>query len=329
MNKNAWYIACPSRTLGDKPVATCVAGVRMVLFRAADQPVALLDRCAHRNAPLSCGRVVNEHIECAYHGWRYAPDGVCDRVPSLLEQEHTKARRVPSFPVCEQQGYVWVCAEEAQPRCAPFVFPYLNDSAYAIRRYSMIFLGSLFATAENILDVPHTAFLHRGLFRGVKSPQSVHVHIQRGREHVQASYEGEQRPAGLLGRLLAPQGGEIQHVDRFMLPCMAQVEYRLGYSHLVISTALTPRGEFETEGYTMVALRIPHFAALIAHLAMPFAKKVATQDARMLRLQSEVIRRSGGEQFAYTKSDVLGPHMLRLLKDGSAEDFEEHVQMMV
>ena len=66
-----WYVACQSKELRKKPLARTVVGLPLVLFRDAEgRAQALLDRCPHRNAPLSLGRVTNEgRLECAYHGW--------------------------------------------------------------------------------------------------------------------------------------------------------------------------------------------------------------------------------------------------------------------
>src|SRR6185503_9233540 len=58
---NYWYFACRSRELGRRPLACTVLGTPLVLFRAAgSKPAALLDRCPHRNAPLSIGRLVGD-----------------------------------------------------------------------------------------------------------------------------------------------------------------------------------------------------------------------------------------------------------------------------
>ena len=44
--------------------------------------VAARDLCMHRGSPLSMGRVQGDEIVCAYHGWRYGPEGECVRIPS-------------------------------------------------------------------------------------------------------------------------------------------------------------------------------------------------------------------------------------------------------
>ena len=69
---------------------------------------------------------------------------------------------------------------------------------------------------------------------------------------------GEERPKGLVGRILAPQGGEVFHWDRFLLPGIAQVEYRLGeHSHIITTAALTPRSRNVTDLFATVAVNVP------------------------------------------------------------------------
>src|SRR5690349_17701136 len=79
-----WYVACRSHELRDRPVARAILDRPIVLFRDdAGRAAALVDRCAHRNVPLSRGRRVGGHVECAYHGWQYDAGGRCRVVPAL------------------------------------------------------------------------------------------------------------------------------------------------------------------------------------------------------------------------------------------------------
>jgi hypothetical protein len=106
----------------------------------------------------------------------------------------------------------------------------------------------------------------------------------------------------------------VQHWDRFILPSITQVEYRLEDNHLLVTSALTPVTPTETRLHSAVtfSLRVPH--ALIKALLPPLAGLIFAQDARILRRQAETIERFGGEQFASTEIDVLGQGILRLLR---------------
>lgn len=334
--KDQWYIACRSAQLGSKPLARQLLDAPLVLFRDENGVAsALLDRCAHRNVPLSLGYTEGGRLVCGYHGWAYDGGGVCREVPALCGEQTGKGRRVPRFPTVERQGYVWVYATaDAEPKTEPFSFPHVDDPAYGVVHYESELKATIHASLENILDVPHTAFLHRGLFRGVKRNEITAV-VRRYADRVEAEYLGEPRPTGLIGGLLAPGGGTVTHFDRFFLPSIAQVEYALGAkNHVVINSALTPISDFETKLYAVATFRTVFPAPLVKAVLTPIGKRVLAQDQVMLARQTEAVQRFGGEQYVSTDVDLLGPHIWRLLKQAergeasSAEPFEERVQLL-
>ena len=317
-----WYVACRSRDLGKAPLASTVIGLPLVVFRNADgRAAALLDRCPHRNVPLSLGRVAGEgHLECSYHGWQFDHTGRCRLVPGLQSEGDARSRQVAAHATREQDGFVWVWGEaDAEPDSDPPTLARPPGDGYATIIRTLDFPGTLHATAENALDVPHTAFLHRGLFRGSGKRNEIRAVVRRGADRVETQYLGEPRPEGFVGRLLAPQGGVVEHWDRFVLPSIAQVEYRLGdENHMLVTSVCTPLDDFTTRMYAVVAFRLRLPTALIRPLVTPLAMRILRQDAAVLRAQSETVQRFGGEQFASTEIDLLGPHIWRLLRDAEA-----------
>ena len=315
-----WYVACLSSELsGRRPVARNVLGTRLCLFRDGEGgAAAVVDRCPHRNVPLSIGRLRDGLLECRYHGWRFDRSGACRAVPGLCgDDPDRRGRAAESVPCVEQDGFVWVFPGSAEPPPGgpPFRFPCVADPHYDTVRRSLRSAGTVHAVAENALDVPHTAFLHGGLFRGAgREPVEIEVVVRTGPDRIEAEYIGEPRPPGVAGRLLAPGGGVVQHWDRFILPSIAQVEYRLEDNHLLVTSALTPVTPTETRLHSAVtfSLRVPH--AVIKALVPPIAALIFAQDARILRRQAETIDRFGGEQFSSTEIDVLGQGILRLLR---------------
>lgn len=319
----AWYVLARSEALGQRPLAVTLMGAPLVLFRDGEgQPHALLDRCPHRNVPLSMGRVCEGQLECAYHGWRFDGEGACRRVPGLAGAPEARGRQVPRHPVIEQQGFIWVYGVALPPgeapKGAPYRFPHADDRAYTTVRHTVEAAGSVHAVIENALDVPHTAFLHRGLFRGAGEPNTLEVEIRRYGDRVEAEYFGEPAPKGLVGRLVAPgANGAVQHVDRFRMPSISEVEYRMGAkSHIVVSSACTPVDDFHTLLYAVVSFRLPLPGWLIAPLIKPVALRIFKQDAVMLAAQAAHIERFGGEQFVSTEIDALGPAILKLMRQG-------------
>jgi phenylpropionate dioxygenase-like ring-hydroxylating dioxygenase large terminal subunit len=336
-----WFIACRSRALRDRPRAVRVQGLPLVLFRdGGGRAGALEDRCPHRNAPLTAGRLRGGALECAYHGWRFDAAGTCLAVPGLATPPQARAVQATAFPCVEQDGYVWVYSTAgATPRCAPFRFPLLDAPGYTTARRDLEVRSTLLAALENTLDVPHTAFLHGGLFRTSRARTEIDVVVRRFADRCEAEFVGEPRPEGLAARLLAPRGGVVTHVDRFLLPSIAQVEYRLGdASHLVVTTAMTPVDDFLTRLFVAVSFRLPLPGWLVRPLVTPAAARIFAQDARILALQADNVRRFGGERFASTELDVLGPQIWRLLRQAErgelrvahdAADHEHRLRMRV
>lgn len=326
--KGHWFIAATSRELRRRPLATTLFGTPVVLFRDNDGKAgALVDRCPHRNVPLSLGQVAEDGtLRCPYHGWRFDTEGACKFIPSLTDSSDAKARRAHALPTVEQQGFVWVCTSPSQggdeaPDTVPHRFAYLGKKGYSTVAQVVEAEGTMYSTIENALDVPHTAFLHRGLFRSESRGITITAKVHRTRDRVVAEYVGEPRPPGLIARILSPSGGIVTHFDRFLLPSIAQVEYSIGTeNHLLVDSVMTPIDDFRTRIYAVVSFRsrLPHW--LIRPFIKPLALRVFKQDAFILRKQTETIHAFGGEQFAWTEIDVLGRHIWRLLKQAERGD---------
>ncbi len=332
-----WYVGCRSEELGATPLARTLLGQPLVLFRdGAGQPGALLDRCPHRNTPLSFGRVCAAgHLECGYHGWQFDRGGACREVPGLLRTSPNDAanRSVPAHAACERDGFVWIWGRaNSEPRGEPFRVPLVDDPAYVKIRREFSFECTLHAALENALDVPHTAFLHRGRFRGgvTNEIEAVRRRIPGGLE---VEYLGERRGPGETRN--RPDGEVIQHWDRFFLPSVAQVEYKDSKRHFLVSVLHTPVSDFETRAWFVQCLKLPLPAFLVRRLVGRSVDRVLAQDQGILARQTAAIRRFGGEQYMSTDLDLMGPEIWRMLKqaerglDVESADIEARVRLRV
>ncbi|KAF5825433.1 accelerated cell death 1, partial [Dunaliella salina] len=41
------------------------------------------DKCPHRLAPLSEGRIEGDALQCSYHGWKFNCRGACIQIPQI------------------------------------------------------------------------------------------------------------------------------------------------------------------------------------------------------------------------------------------------------
>ena len=336
----AWYILCQSKELKNKPVRQYLWGVPIVLFRdSAGVAGALLDRCPHRSIPLSQGKVCGDRLQCPYHGWEFERTGECARVPGLVDQTPAPHSSAVSYAVTVQEGFVWVYATPGvEPESRPFSFTKADQSGYVTVRHEVSACCSIHAIAENALDVPHTAYLHGGLFRTASSTNRIRAVLERGHDRAHVEYLGEPRPQGLMGRILAPGGGVVTHFDRFYLPSIVEVEYKIGDDlHLVSYGAATPVSDFETRLFGVVTLKSRFPRWLVRPIIQPLGFKIFGQDARILKMQTEQIGRFKEEKFVSTDLDLLGPHILRLLRRAAqgelepsdAEPYRKEIEMEV
>ena len=294
-------------------------GLPFVLFRdAAGTAHALVDRCPHRNVPLSLGRVQRDGtLQCAYHGWRFDGAGRCTAVPARSESAvavvGSSPRDAEARPVRERDGIVWLWgADDEAPSRQPFALPDLGDGpnvGQVVFRQDMD--CTVHASVENALDVPHTAFLHGGLFRQPgRGPrvEAVRTDIADG---VEVRYLGEPAAFGPV-RL---RGRTFDHWDRFFLPSVAQVEYRVGDAVRIVNTILhLPMAPTTTRAWFVLRFRSPLPAAVVGPIVRARGRAILRQDVEMLGHQTANIRRFGGERYTSTELDLLGNAIWRLLR---------------
>jgi hypothetical protein len=138
---------------------------------------------------------------------------------------------------------------------------------------------------------------------------------------VRAQYAGEVRPDTWLARVLAPGGGTLEHEDRFILPSIVRVEYRLGTHGRLLSTAVfTPLAPGRTRLYVRIAYRLGHLpGAWLAPLLQIVAGRVLREDADILQQQTRNVAHFEGPRFASTELDLFSTEIQELLTRADAE----------
>jgi phenylpropionate dioxygenase-like ring-hydroxylating dioxygenase large terminal subunit len=159
--RNTWWVAATSAEVGPRPLARRLLDRSMVLFRTErGAVVALEDRCPHRGAPLSRGRVLGNEIACAYHGFRYDGTGRCTHIPT---QNHIPAAMTArAYPVVEHGPFVWIWMGEVQkadPDSLPQIAWPTDPAAMRFSRYTTRQCHYA-ALHENFMDLAHIFFLH-------------------------------------------------------------------------------------------------------------------------------------------------------------------------
>jgi phthalate 4,5-dioxygenase len=146
---------------GGAPRAERVMGEDLVLFRDENgRPGVLAQKCAHRCADLSYGRVEAGGLRCVYHGWVFDVDGACLEQPAEPPESTFKKRvRQRAFPCRDVAGAVWAYLGPDAPPLFP-AFPALASDAYC---YTTRWKGNAnwLQASEGNIDPVHTSFLHQ------------------------------------------------------------------------------------------------------------------------------------------------------------------------
>ena len=158
-----WTPALLAREVGARPVRRVIGGEPVVFFRdAAGTVAALIDRCPHRAASLSLGRIAPDGcIECPFHGWRFNAKGENVFVP-LNPDAKRELLGATALAVRQVGDMLWLYTSPGTDAPSEPVAP---DGLYAPglgRTYVMRDWACHWTRAmENMLDSPHLPFVHR------------------------------------------------------------------------------------------------------------------------------------------------------------------------
>lgn len=159
--RHCWQPVARVEDLEDGPQRAVLLDEPLAVFLTENGEVAVVaDRCAHRGALLSMGKVCGESIQCPYHGWEWAGDGSCTRIPSLADQRQIPPlARIPSYPVRLHWGLVWTTLEE--PLTDVPDVPWFDEDKWTWGHGTPFELPVAFGLMiENFRDVAHFAFVH-------------------------------------------------------------------------------------------------------------------------------------------------------------------------
>lgn len=166
--RRCWHpAALESEVPASAPHPFRLLGERWMLVRLGGELVAMRDRCPHRMVPLSAGRVVDDLVECAYHGYRFDSSGTATLIPALDPGVPIPPKAcVDTAHVTVRFGLVWVCLSDDP------LDDLLDDAGY-LDPANDLFVAGPFTTrvsaailTDNFLDAAHFPFLHAKTFGG-------------------------------------------------------------------------------------------------------------------------------------------------------------------
>ncbi|MEO0836285.1 MAG: Rieske 2Fe-2S domain-containing protein [Cyanobacteria bacterium J06642_3] len=191
-----WYPLLPIEDLEpQKPTTATLLGIPLAIWYSprSETYQVFLDRCPHRLAPLSEGRIDDQtgNLMCSYHGWQFSKDGACTHIPQADSESTAKNNQLSgrlkgkvsqgtqtiapnknlcakAFPAVEKNDLLWVwmdasCPETAAKTALP-LSPKIDASQGFVWSSMVRDLEYDWRTlVENVADPSHVPFAHHGI----------------------------------------------------------------------------------------------------------------------------------------------------------------------
>jgi vanillate O-demethylase monooxygenase subunit len=231
--RNQWYCAALSNEIGETPLARMFLDEPVVMYRAADgAAVALEDRCCHRRAPLSKGKVEGVNLRCGYHGLLYDPKGTVIWAPG--QDKLPPGARVRSYPLCERHGWAWIWMGDpalADPAAAP-AFHWYDAPGWRSCGSRLEVACNYLLLVDNLLDLSHLAFLH---IKTIGAPEDTNPDLtwERGPRMVRGVR---------IARDLSPPARQVAQGDNFRIDQTKIITYTTP-ANVVIEIATVEAGK--------------------------------------------------------------------------------------
>ncbi|KAK9909088.1 hypothetical protein WJX75_006990 [Coccomyxa subellipsoidea] len=228
-----WYALAFVDYLDPKvPHSKELLGVRLVLWKDGEGRWRCFeDKCPHRLAPLSEGRIEPSDgtLMCSYHGWRFDGDGKCTDIPQSLDPKANAAAcnnprscaTARPTKVVQNMIFVWGssspgAAEDAEATPVPVISdlePYYRELPYGFE-----------VLAENLLDPSHLPFAHHGVLNRRDDDKAGYFHMS-----IRDNQESDQDVVTASAESVRPIVGDIQK-RRFEFRPPGQLQWHTFFS---------------------------------------------------------------------------------------------------
>lgn len=292
--KNVWYVGLPSQELkAGKALSRKILGEPVVFFRDTQGVAkAIRDICPHRGIPLSYGRMVNDTIECPYHGWKFDGSGMCTEIPSLCPGQDLNPNKIKvrSYPVYEAQGLIWIFVgdKNAEPESAPKI-PHLQAFDSEVKpnlTYVVNFPCHVDHAVIGLMDPAHGPYVHKSWFwrseKTMLEKKKNFAPVDYGFQMVRHTPSKNSKAYKILG------GAPTTEIT-FSLPCIRVEHIQVGKRNFYSVTALTPVDEVNTRVTQLAYWDIPWLSLLKPALHI-FSKNFLGQDMDAVTKQQDGLK---------------------------------------
>ncbi len=170
MINNQWYAVLYSKEVKTGRLTGVVRlGEKLAFWRNIDDGavVCIADKCPHRGASISAGKIHAGHPQCPFHGLEFDNTGKCLLIPG--NGKNTPVPRnfnTKSYKTTEKAGLIWIfwsthlSASNADSDFPPVPFFEDIDEKFSFKNWIDPWQCHYSRCIENQLDVLHLPFVH-------------------------------------------------------------------------------------------------------------------------------------------------------------------------
>lgn len=164
MIQNQWYAVLSSKQVKkNKMIGVTRLSQKLVFWRDdADEVHCIFDQCCHRGASLCSGKLVENHVECPFHGFLYDGSGKVTRIPANGKQAPVAENyRVNAYHARDAYGLIWVWYGDYHADLPEIPFFEELKTGFTYGEISENWNVHYTRAIENQLDVVHLPFVHK------------------------------------------------------------------------------------------------------------------------------------------------------------------------
>ena len=330
--RNCWYVFGWTHDLerAQGPIGRVVIGDPVVVWRDdAGALHAMEDRCPHRHAPLSRGRVEGNTLRCMYHGIAFDGGGSCISMPLMPKCPDVRVR---IYPVVDRYDWLWVWMGDPaamDETLIPEAYG-IHDPARPMQSNSIEYDAHYQLVHDNLCDLSHVDFVHATTLQpatGARWSESApRVQSTDRAIRFERWFENAEQPGGAGQRvdtwstyLFAVPGIFIMHGARFPAGTAAACggAKPVGIAPLVQNIeqqAVTPISARRTAYHYATGL-VGNTPAMTAELAkrMGVAMAAFEEDRAMIEAQQKIWDLTPPDQDKLFLPQDKGPSLMRRL----------------
>jgi phenylpropionate dioxygenase-like ring-hydroxylating dioxygenase large terminal subunit len=304
--KTPWGIGISKNLKKNRVKSVTIEGHKYSLFRNGEGKVSLIDSvCPHRGADLSKGKVINNCIQCPYHGWEFDSDGKLSCVPST-DASLPKKGDVDSFSVVESGGFMWLVDSMDDTLPTEYCDELFDDNWTKVYG-SKILQGNILDWIMNGVDISHINYVHD--FANEDNGKVDNVIIKSHENYVDCFANVKPKASSSLTEHMQPNNGSEIH-SRFIAPNTTSIRIKLKEPYEFITyTTLLPVDETHTK-MSWCLLYPKHFL-----LNLPFVfNRIYNEMFRTVAQDEEIIKNITSLPTPYTLNVPCDLYQIEALK---------------